>query len=506
MNEPTTDNHQRDPLFETDHLRDDFRGRTVRGGTITIAAEAIKFIITMGSLPILARLLSPDDYGLIAMVMVIASLATEFTHMGLSAATIQQKDITREQISTLFWVNALIGVVLMVTLAALSPVIAWFYKEPQLVNLTLALSLAFLIGGLSVQHLALLRRQMKFASLARIEITAAVLAVGGAITAAWLGAGFWSLAIMHLSRTFLILLGAALTTRFVPSKPTRATGTRAMLRFGFNLAVFNTLSLKVRDFDRLLLGRVLGSGPTGLYANAHSLLLIPLSRINLPLTLVALPTLSRLQDEPDRFRLYYKQGILMLTSITLPLVCFAATSAPQIVTVVLGDQWLDAIPIFIALAPAALAVSLEPASRWIFVSTGNTARQLRFGLIAAPFTLLGIVIGLQFGPVSVALGLGIALLLLRIPELIYCFRFTPGHWSDPLRAAARPFCAALIAGAPVLWFALAPPIELSHPAITLALQLAMFSLIYAAVWIALPGGRNELRQVLALAKDLKPAG
>jgi PST family polysaccharide transporter len=494
-----------DPLFDTEHLQTDFRGRTVRGGTLTIAAEAIKFVVTMGSLPVLARILSPGDYGLIAMVMVLAALATEFRHMGLAAATIQQKDITREQISTLFWVNSAMGGALMLLMAALSPLVAWFYNEPKLLELTAVLSLTFLLGGLSVQHLALLRRQMRFASLAKVEVGATVLSVAAAITSAVLGAGFWSLTIMHLSRTLLILLGAALATRWLPSKPTRAPGTRAMLRFGFNLAIFNTLSLKVREFDRLLLGWQLGSATLGLYANAHALLLIPLGRINLPLTLVALPTLSRLHNDPDRYRLYYRQGILLLTSLTLPLVCFCAAAAPQLVPVVLGDQWLGAIPIFTALAPAALAVSLAPTTRWVFVSTGNTARQLRFALVSAPCTLLGIIVGLQYGPVGVAMGLGIALLLLRIPELIYCFRAAPGHWTDPLRAAARPFIAAILASAPVLWFAFAPPIGLPNEAITLAVQLTLFALLYAAIWTALPGGVRELRQVLALAKDLKPS-
>lgn len=491
-------------LFETEHLERDFRGRTVRGGSITMVAEAVKFAITMGSLPVLARLLSPKDYGLIAMVMVLASIATEFRHLGLAAATIQRKDITPEQISTLFWVNSAVGVLLAAIMCALAPVIAWYYNEPQLVQLTLALSLTFLLGGISVQHLALLRRQMRFASLAKVEIVATVLSVALAIASAALGAGFWSLAIMHVSRTALILIGAALSTGWLPAAPSRAPGTGEMLRFGLSLAAFNTLSLKVRELDRVLLGRVAEAATVGLYQNAHALLLIPLARINLPLTLVALPTLSRLQDNPDLYRAYLRQGVLLLTSITIPLVAFCAAAAPQIVPVVLGDQWIGAIPIFAALAPAALVISISPATRWVFVSTGNTARQLRFGFLAAPITIAGLFAGLPFGPVGVALGLGGALALLLIPELLFCFARAPGYWTDPLAAAARPFFAALLAAVPVLWFAITPPIDLPHHAITLAIQLALFSACYTSLWFSLPGGDAELRRVVALAQDLRP--
>ena len=145
-------------VFETDHLRAGLEGRSVRGGVLTLTSQGAQFLIQTLATVVLARLLVPADFGLVAMVTAVTGLAATFADLGLSEATIQRKEISHGQISILFWINVAIGVGLMLLTAALAPALAWFYGEPRLKNITLLLSLTFLISGLRVQHDALLNK------------------------------------------------------------------------------------------------------------------------------------------------------------------------------------------------------------------------------------------------------------------------------------------------------------------------------------------------------------
>src|SRR5579859_875512 len=148
----------------------DLKGKIVRGGAAKICAQGTSFILRTGSLMVLARLLDPKDFGLVGMVTVFTGVLNLFRDFGLSQATVQRMDVTEEQISTLFWINVLMGIVLGVILAASAPLVAAFYREPRLVSVTLILATSFVFNGAGVQHLALLERQMRFTTLAAIDI------------------------------------------------------------------------------------------------------------------------------------------------------------------------------------------------------------------------------------------------------------------------------------------------------------------------------------------------
>ena len=174
-------------LFATEHLKTDLKRRSLRGGATTVLGQGMKFTIQLVSTAVLARLLTPEHFGLIGMVTAVTGFATLFKDLGLSAATIQRADISHQQISTLFWVNCGIGILVAAIVAALSPVVAWFYGDPRLAPITATLALSFVFGGLTVQHEALLRRQMRFGTLVCIEI----LAMSGGVTARDRSGGSW---------------------------------------------------------------------------------------------------------------------------------------------------------------------------------------------------------------------------------------------------------------------------------------------------------------------------
>jgi len=238
--------------FATDYLMADLKGRSVRGGALTLVAQAVKFALQLGSTIVLARLLTPEDFGLVAMVTAVTGFVMMFKDAGLSVATVQREEITREQVSALFWINAGLSVVLMIVVAALAPLIALFYSEPRLVGITLAISGTFVFAGLTVQHQALLRRQMQFKKLAVLEVASMVFGVATAITMAFLGLGYWSLVGMLAATAGANAVLAWIACAWIPGAPARSDGVGSMLNFGAGVTGFSVVNYFARNADNLL--------------------------------------------------------------------------------------------------------------------------------------------------------------------------------------------------------------------------------------------------------------
>ena len=183
---------EKDLYFQTDHLKADLKGRAARGGAVTLASQTLKFVLGMAVTVVLARLLTPQDYGLIGMVVVVTGFITLFKDIGLASATIQRAEINHQQISTLFWINVGLSILTMVVTIAIAPFVAWFYGEPRLTGITMVFAAGFLFGGLTVQHEALLRRQMRFVALSVIDILSLLAApmVSGLDTGLWCSANW----------------------------------------------------------------------------------------------------------------------------------------------------------------------------------------------------------------------------------------------------------------------------------------------------------------------------
>ncbi len=185
---------------------------------------------------VLARLLTPYDFGLVAMVAAVTGLGQSFADFGLSEATIRREEISHEQVTALFWINVGIGLMLTLVMVALAPLMVWIYHEPRLRNITFVISLTFLIGGLRVQHNALLKRQMRFLSLAIRDVIAYALAVSVAITMAWRGAGYWAIVAFPMTLNSAQMVLSWLLIRWIPGPPRRGNKVRSMLSFGSNVA------------------------------------------------------------------------------------------------------------------------------------------------------------------------------------------------------------------------------------------------------------------------------
>jgi O-antigen/teichoic acid export membrane protein len=479
-------------FFRTDRLRANLGARTARGGAVTVASQGFKFVAGLAATAVLARLLTPGDYGLIGMVAVVTGFVSLFKDLGLSAATVQREDVTAEQVSTLFWVNVGVSVAVGMLTAAVAPLVARFYGEPRLTAVTLAYSGGFLLGGLTVQHEALLKRQMRFGALAGAELTALLVSIAATVALALRGAGYWALVGGHLSLSFVYMALVWGTCRWMPGRPARGAGVRAMLGFGGNFTGFSVVNYFARNLDNMLIGRFWGSQALGLYAKAYQLLLLPLDQVSYPVTTVAVPALSRLNSEPERYRRAYLRILEKIAMLTMPGIALMVATADWVVLVVLGPQWAGAARIFMLLGVAAIVQPSANTVGWLFITQGRMRQMFKWGLIGTSITVLSFVAGLPWGAVGVAASYALVNVFVVIPLLLrFVGREGPVRAADFYRAVAPSACAALCVLAALFAFRRWGGVE--RPLVGLAVAFVIASATALLVLYALPAGRRALR-------------
>ena len=489
--------------FNTDRLKTDLKQRSVRGGVVTIAAQASKFVLKFGSTMVLARVLVPEDYGLIGMATVIVGFVEYFKDLGLSTATIQRQEINHRQISTLFWINLGVGCLVALIVAALAPAIASFYNEPRLQGITLALAINFVFGGLTVQHQALLRRQMQFTSLAKIEIAAMAVGVATAVIAGYYGLGYWALVLMLMMTAVTNAIGVWIACRWRPGLPQKDSEIGSMLAYGGNLTGFSLVNYFSRNLDNILIGRRWGSGQLGLYAQAYRLLLLPIQQINNPINSVALPTLSSLQAEPEKYSRYYYKAILLITTLGMPIVAFMFATADDLILLMLGEQWIGIVPIFKFLMPAAFIGTFNVAGGWVYQSLGRTDRQFRIGMVTATINSIIFFVSVNWGALGVAKAYGISQPILIVFSLYYCYWETHLKVKDFAKTISRPALASI--GAALILMAVNHSILAIDYNLLLSLSVdcVLYSLLYLIIWSVLPGGRKTLRSIAEILQVMK---
>lgn len=491
--------------FRTDHLTADLKGHTARGGIVTVASQGVKFFLAMAATVVLARLLTPQDYGLVGMVAVVTGFISMFKDLGLSAATIQKEEVTDDQISTLFWINVGLSVGVMLLTVAIAPGVAWFYGEPRLTMITVGFSAGFLFGGFTVQHEALLRRQMRFSALASIEIISIVAGMVGAIVLAWRGAAYWALVSAQLVQGFAYAIGIWIVCGWRPARPVRYSGVRSMLAFGGNLTGFHIVNYFARNLDNMLIGRFWGSAQLGLYAKAYQLLMLPIDQINEPITSVAVPALSRLTEFPERYRRAYGRLLEKIAMLTMPLMAFMIVTSDWFVLLLLGPRWAEVSRIFALLGIAGMIQPICNTSGWLFISQGRTHHMFQWGLIGSTIVVISIVAGLPWGAVGVASSYSITFLLIVAPLLFWFVgREGPVRTMDFYRVIAPSACAAMFVLAALFVFRKWAPI--SQPFVRLLLSFLIACVTTVVVLASLPAGRRSLLDLKEFARLLSNRG
>ncbi len=425
----------------------DLKERVIRGGFAKVCAQAANFTLRIGSLMVLARLLDPKDFGLVGMVTAFTGVLNLFRDFGLSAATVQRVDVTDEQISTLFWINILVGVILALSLTALAPVVVGFYHEPHLLWVTIVLSTAFLFNAAGVQHSALLQRQMRFTALATIEIISLITSTSIGISMAVAGFGYWALVATAVSVPLVGTLCLWQTTGWIPGKPRLQSGLHSLMRFGGTLTLISVVMYIAYNLEKVLLGRFWGANAVGIYGRAFQLINMPTENLNSSVGEVAFSALSRVQNDPGRFRNYFLKGYSLVLALTIPMTIAVCLFAHDLIFVLLGPKWKDAAEILRLLAPTILIFALINPIGWLIFSLGMVGRSLKATLVFAPLVICGYVMGLPYGPKGVAFGYSAVMALWAVPLIMWGIHGTVVSFRDIVLAASRPLVSGIVASA-----------------------------------------------------------
>jgi O-antigen/teichoic acid export membrane protein len=451
----------------------DLKEKAIRGGVARVSAQAIFFALRIGALMILARLLGPKDFGLVGMVTAFTSVLNLFRDFGLSSATVQRVHVTREQISTLFWINILVGAILTLSLSLMAPVVVRFYHEPRLFWVTIALASAFLINAAGVQHSALLQREMRFTALAVIQIVALVVSTALGIGLALLGYGYWALVVLSVALPLVSTIGFWLATRWMPGMPRRRAEIPSMIRFGGVVTLISAIVYVAYNLDKVLLGRFWGAVALGIYGRSFQIINIPTDNLNSAVGEVAFAALSRLQGDLVRLRSYFLKGYSLVLAMTVPMTCTIAIFPHDLVMVVLGTKWVAAAEILRLLAPTVLVFAVLNPLGWLLLATGKIRESLKRALVLAPIVIIGYSLGLRYGPNGVALGFSTAMVLWVLPHIAWCVRGTPISFGDVMKVMAKPLLSGVVAVAVAKGFQFLCPQWLPFPRLVLGVALLL---------------------------------
>ena len=505
---PTVDlcNH---PVALTSNLRhpssatslNQLKKRSVKSGGVTALSQGVNTAIHLGSTIVLARLLTPAEFGVVAMVMTVTVFAGLFKDLGLSAATIQRESLNQDQLSTLYWINVTAGAGLTLLLVASAPLVSRFYGRPELTSVTMCLALTFVISSFSTQQNALLVREMRFGRQAIASIVSSLIGFGLTMVLALSGLSYWSLVFGTLARSLTLTVMLNSFSGWRPGPPRRGTGVTAMLKYGLNLTGFSFVNYFSRNLDNVLIGRFAGADALGLYSRAYNLLMLPTSNLRVPMDTVAFPALSRLQRDPAGFRNYYRTITGVIAVASMPMVGYLFVASEPLIEVALGSQWTDAAKIFSILAIAAF---MQPASGFrgtVLTSLGMARRHLHMGIVFAVITCGGFAVGVHWGAMGVATSYAITSVLLTFPMHALSFKDTPVSVTDFFESIAPPAIAAILAAMGAYGLRSYVLVERSS-----WVQVSACGVVYALLYLGAlalnPVSRRQARQAIAFILEI----
>ena len=460
-----------------------------------MAGQALRVMLQAGAIIILARLLPPSAFGVLAMVAALGVVLDFAKDLGLSAATIQKDDLTEAQISALFWINAGAGCVLALALFLGAPVLAHFYGQHVVEPVTKWMALAFIMSGLTVQHWALLRRQMRFGAIAVMEVAADLAGFATAIALAYAGAGLWALVAQRLVTPGVLMVGAWLACRWRPGRPRRADGLGGLLRFGVQVTAGGLVTALTRSVDQVMIGWLWGPTVLGLYERTTRLLLLPINSINAPVYAVGMPALSRLAAHPEPYRRACRQLLQKVALLTMPVFAVVCVTADWVVQILFGSAWTQAVPLVQWFAISATYLPIVMAVGLLYFTQDRTGEYLHATVIDAMLCLASILLGLASGAVGVAAAIAVVGVVVRTPMAFWLStRHGPMRQRDVYSAVLPAIVAAVLSGAAVWavrrFYLQDATLSVGHLAVVALTALVMMGLTLVAF--------AELRRELAM--------
>jgi polysaccharide transporter, PST family len=488
---------------------DGLRRLAVRGAGVTVLSQSLGFAIQMIATVTLARLLSPADFGLVTMVTTFSLLLMNVGLNGFTEAVLQRHEIDHSLASNLFWINACLGLLLAMGFAAAGPLLAWFYGDPRVARVAVAMSLTIFVTSLSVQHLALLKRAMRFSVVAGNDILARSVSVAVSITLGWAAWGYWALVAGAVALPLATSVGAWALCRWVPGLPRRGVGTGPMVRFAANTYGRFSLNYFTWNLDNLLIGWRFGPEFLGLYKKAYDLFVLPGNQLSAPLTSVAVSALSRVTSDSRQHRRYFLGALSTLAFVGMGLGADLALVGKDLIRLLLGPGWEASGRIFTFFGPGIGMMLLYGTHGWMHLSLGRADRWLRWGVLEFTVTGLLFLLGLGWGPAGVAGAWVASYWILTIPALWYAGQPARLGITAVVSAVWKYVLAsALAGGVSALSLREIPDLMASSGPIAALARIAMTSVLFGALYlgtvILLHRGCGPLRSVAVLLGEMVP--
>ncbi|MBC7788334.1 MAG: oligosaccharide flippase family protein [Anaerolineae bacterium] len=482
------------------------RRSTVVSGVFAVGTRSAQAVVSLLAAVVLARLLTPADFGIFAMVAPLALLANQIGNQSFQAAIIQAPDLSFGDVSALFWFAARVNAVVTGCMIASGFGLAQFYGEPRVVPVTIIWAAFILLLTLTGFQEALLKREMRFAAVLGVQFAALTIGIAVAVGTAWGGAGYWTFAFQVIATESVRLVWMH---RLNPWQPARfsspqAQSARELQSYWRSVMGFRVAFWLSEQPDRIVVGRLGGAAILGLYETARRWSWYAFTEPFFALSDVAVVSFSRALAEPDRFRRFVSRGILIMLSISLPIIAFAGAEAESIVLVLLGPRWEGAVPYVRILSVAAFGGAIGRVVQWVPLAVGEARRLLRWFIrVQLPVLLAAAAVGSMWGTPGVARAYAIALVTLALPAAVFCARGTALKLSEVMFAVARPALASLcgVAVLLVMQGALPRGAGVTH----LAVALVVYVSVFAVAWLALPGGITASREIVVTFQEFRRA-
>lgn len=425
----------------------DFSKKSLHGGAITVFAQAINTAVQIGTTICLARLLVPEDFGLVAMISALTGFANVLMDLGTRDAAVQRPQITQEELSTLFWLTTGLGALFTGVVLAAAPLIGEFYQEERLVSIAQFWGLTFVITALSCQHSAILRRKLMFQKVALIEVAANVLGAATAIGMALSDSGYWALVFRPLVTACVMLILIWANCRWIPGLPVLSKGVKETVKFGLNITGFTSTDYLAKAADRVGLGYTVGARELGLYHNASTVYENALTVVTLPLHSVAVATLSKLRDNVAELKRTWATALSSLTFFATLAFVILAVIGQDLIVLLLGNKWVGASTLLVIFALRGPAQVIERTLGWLHVAAGRPDRWMRWGIVSCVVQVAAVLCGLPFGAMGVAISYGICMYILFVPAIVYAGQPLHIGIRELIPAIGPPLIGALIAEA-----------------------------------------------------------
>lgn len=483
------------------------RSLAMRGAGMSLLSGVLQECVQVIAVVVLARLLTPADFGVVAMVTTFSLLLSNFGFNGFTEAVLQRKEIDHFLASNLFWINAGAGLLLAVGFAAAGPLVARFYNEPRVTAVAVGISVTVFVFSSSVLHLALLKRAMRFSAVATNDILARVLLVAVSILLAWAGWGYWALVAGVVAQTLSLTLGAFILCRWVPSPPRRVAGTLSMVKFAMRVYGRFTVNYGARNMDNVLVGWRFNAYALGFYKRAYDLFALTGSLLVSSLTAVAVSALSRL----NRDSIEYKRALLSALEVTafvgMGVGAALTLVGKDVIHLLLGARWDESGRIFTYFGPGIGVMLLYGTHSWLHLSSGRPDRWLRWAIVEFAFTGVLFWVMLPRGPVGIALAWSASFWILTIPALRYAGQPVGLKVGTMLAVIWRYVAASLLAGCASFVAARALPGSVGLSAasevfVRIVTSSLLFLILYVAAVILLHGELTPLYRVVRLVRDM----